>query len=815
MKFDQGSVSKLSHIIIQPDYYINFENGIGNWEAQSSSQFPQASGTTYRSGTHCLYNSVPASYSRNLYSPTFTASCDSIDWSFWYKCNISSPNDFYVSYSINGGTWAYIEELTEASEWKYIQNSIEVNFGDSVRFGFFYRNTPMDKIFYMDDFIINGVELSQNTFPDMTINNSSVELQSMTLDKPLKISSSSSVVVQNCNLNNIDISGQSSLELQNSSVSSNLTHGINANNAIIEINNSILSNSNGHGIHSFNGTNLSIKYSLIQNNAGTGVGTSGSLHYLSLQNSVISDNGNYGVSCAGYTEMNYMTIANNNEAGIVSSCDEIWYINNSIVSGNNDVTGLQIIELGEIIFKPYTYWTYNPNHPPLFYGTDYLLSAESPCIDAGTPSDYDINIPPALGTIHADMGAYGGPENDGWGGSIALSFFPLILSINDVPNDQGGWVDIQFRGSAFDYEVQAVTISGYSIHWLAVPPNLWTEVYNIDASQNELYSLTTYVREDSCSSGLNSEIWKVIALDHNGNNLFESEPAEGYSVDNLAPAPPTGLFAEASQIGVELSWDSVTATDLSHYSITRWLEGESPEVIATSETSEYLDNDPNAVAGLDYFYAIYGVDIHDNAGEPSNEASVTFPTATMLSYCNSTASAEGVLITWELSDMDNDVAFQVHRSVSGANNYSQLNIPANSVQELTFEVLDSSALPGESYDYRIDVEMEGTTWMLFESNSIQMPILPYSLHQNVPNPFNPSTMIKYDLNKPSPVKLTIYDIAGRVVNTLINGEHQSAGRHQMQWRGLDAKGRQVTSGAYFYVIEAGQFRQSKRMLLLK
>lgn len=100
-------------------------------------------------------------------------------------------------------------------------------------------------------------------------------------------------------------------------------------------------------------------------------------------------------------------------------------------------------------------------------------------------------------------------------------------------------------------------------------------------------------------------------------------------------------------------------------------------------------------------------------------------------------------------------------------------------------------------------------------SSVQIPLLPYSLHQNVPNPFNPSTMIKYDLNKPSPVKLTVYDIAGRVVNTLINGEHQSAGRHQIQWRGLDAKGRQVTSGAYFYVIEAGQFRQSKRMLLLK
>jgi hypothetical protein len=49
----------------------------------------------------------------------------------------------------------------------------------------------------------------------------------------------------------------------------------------------------------------------------------------------------------------------------------------------------------------------------------------------------------------------------------------------------------------------------------------------------------------------------------------------------------------------------------------------------------------------------------------------------------------------------------------------------------------------------------------------------------------------------------------------VNGVHQAAGRHEIQWRGLDTKGRQVTSGTYFYVIEAGQFKQSKRMLLLK
>jgi uncharacterized cupredoxin-like copper-binding protein len=85
----------------------------------------------------------------------------------------------------------------------------------------------------------------------------------------------------------------------------------------------------------------------------------------------------------------------------------------------------------------------------------------------------------------------------------------------------------------------------------------------------------------------------------------------------------------------------------------------------------------------------------------------------------------------------------------------------------------------------------------------------FRLHQNYPNPFNPATTIKYDLPHPSHVSLSVYDVRGREVATLLNHE-QSAGTHTVQW---DASG--VGSGVYFYRLKVGGFAQTKRMLLLR
>jgi len=88
------------------------------------------------------------------------------------------------------------------------------------------------------------------------------------------------------------------------------------------------------------------------------------------------------------------------------------------------------------------------------------------------------------------------------------------------------------------------------------------------------------------------------------------------------------------------------------------------------------------------------------------------------------------------------------------------------------------------------------------------------LHQNTPNPFNPATVIRYDLARASDVTLRIYDLRGALVRNL-EEVSRPAGRYEVGWNGENERGELVASGVYFYELRAGAFRQTKKMVLLK
>ncbi|UCD64187.1 MAG: T9SS type A sorting domain-containing protein [Candidatus Zixiibacteriota bacterium] len=98
----------------------------------------------------------------------------------------------------------------------------------------------------------------------------------------------------------------------------------------------------------------------------------------------------------------------------------------------------------------------------------------------------------------------------------------------------------------------------------------------------------------------------------------------------------------------------------------------------------------------------------------------------------------------------------------------------------------------------------------------EQPTLPiqYSLKQNYPNPFNPTTTIKFTLPRRSDVKIDIFNILGQRVVTILD-ETRPAGQHSVVWDGTDENNRPVSTGLYFYRIEAGDYVSSKKMLLLK
>ena len=90
----------------------------------------------------------------------------------------------------------------------------------------------------------------------------------------------------------------------------------------------------------------------------------------------------------------------------------------------------------------------------------------------------------------------------------------------------------------------------------------------------------------------------------------------------------------------------------------------------------------------------------------------------------------------------------------------------------------------------------------------------FALHQNYPNPFNPVTNLNYDLPEDAIVNITVFDMMGKVVRTLVSGS-QSAGYRTIQWNAANDNGQPVSAGLYIYTIHAGDFNQTRKMILLK
>ncbi len=96
------------------------------------------------------------------------------------------------------------------------------------------------------------------------------------------------------------------------------------------------------------------------------------------------------------------------------------------------------------------------------------------------------------------------------------------------------------------------------------------------------------------------------------------------------------------------------------------------------------------------------------------------------------------------------------------------------------------------------------------------PIIPdeFIVHQNFPNPFNPETEIRFGLTRDTHVVISIYNMLGQQIGTLIDTQY-AAGFHSVRWDGKDRNGRPVSSGVYLYQIQAGEFSRVRKMSLIR
>ncbi|HPL23479.1 MAG TPA: carboxypeptidase regulatory-like domain-containing protein [Candidatus Cloacimonadota bacterium] len=95
-----------------------------------------------------------------------------------------------------------------------------------------------------------------------------------------------------------------------------------------------------------------------------------------------------------------------------------------------------------------------------------------------------------------------------------------------------------------------------------------------------------------------------------------------------------------------------------------------------------------------------------------------------------------------------------------------------------------------------------------------VPVVATELHGNYPNPFNPETTISFSVKDKGHVKVDIYNVKGQLVKTLVNG-NMNAGKHNIVWNGRDNAGNAVSSGVYFYKMNAGKYSSTKKMIMMK
>jgi hypothetical protein len=144
---------------------------------------------------------------------------------------------------------------------------------------------------------------------------------------------------------------------------------------------------------------------------------------------------------------------------------------------------------------------------------------------------------------------------------------------------------------------------------------------------------------------------------------------------------------------------------------------------------------------------------------------------------------------------------------------------AASLSESDNEIALTSFGPaGSSADILFtDFLVEGEIIILDPRVSAKLPE-EFNLAQNYPNPFNPSTRIQFDVSNQFPdgahVQLEIYNLLGKLVRVLLD-ENRFPGNYEESWDGLDLQGNPVSSGIYFYHLRAGDFLQTKRMVLLR
>jgi len=196
----------------------------------------------------------------------------------------------------------------------------------------------------------------------------------------------------------------------------------------------------------------------------------------------------------------------------------------------------------------------------------------------------------------------------------------------------------------------------------------------------------------------------------------------------------------------------------------------------------------------------------------------TSPVPVELTSFTAKVSENKVMLEWETATEVNNYGFEIHREVYPAEGGTEddewdllgfVEGHGNSNSPKQYSFTDNNLIGGNKFVYRLkQVDNDGQYEYSYE---IEVEIVPteFALYQNYPNPFNPSTTVKYQIPELSFVTLKVYDVVGSEIVTLVN-EEKLIGNYEVEF---DAD--RLSSGIYFYRLQAGSFVETKKMILLK
>lgn len=368
-------------------------------------------------------------------------------------------------------------------------------------------------------------------------------------------------------------------------------------------------------------------------------------------------------------------------------------------------------------------------------------------------------------------------------------------------------------------------------HSSGAGPLGWTN--GLDVSRNLL--------SGEISSGIGNLI-NVVSMNFSQNQFTGSIPAEIGNLNNL-----WGLALDSNQLSglipIEL-WDQLNYIEILDLSFNQFSGGIPENICSMSIPGVTFDISNNQLCPP------YPSCIEDHIGEqdtlaciPSWNFSISEPSIQISGDDNDWNPGESLQIEMDFCN-NSDIAHGLYPGlvleadtnlVSISNDHFWFfGMPGNSCNMVPFDILADSTINfdtlvtfiayaealncqnqpeycifGDTLTFQVSLLGED----VLSAQELDMPMA-FSLHQNYPNPFNPITLLRYDLPNDGLVNITIYDMMGRIVKTLVNGS-QTAGFKTIQWNATNNKNEPVPAGLYLYTIQTEVFRQAKKMVLLK